>query len=150
VIVSITTLGSRHGVDAAAKGVVGYLADRSRQPTGGRSRSPDALHGKGPAAYYADSVEGPGRWMGSGVGPAFRSGTVTAVELERLLLGWDPASGAQLRATSPIRNVVKSPEPALAADADPVTLRVAARQLDSRSQHRHPDWAAPHRRASAD
>jgi conjugative relaxase-like TrwC/TraI family protein len=135
VIVSVTTLGSRHGVDAAAKGVVEYLAERSRQPTGGHGQRPDAPQGKGPAAYYADSVEGPGRWVGSGVGPAFRSGTVMAVQFERLLLGQDPASGAQLRTTARARNVGKPGDPAVAAVADPMTLREAASELAVHPSH---------------
>jgi conjugative relaxase-like TrwC/TraI family protein len=135
VIVSVTTLGSRHGVDAAAKGVVEYLAGRSRQPSRGHSQLADALHGNGPAAYYADSVESPGRWLGSGVGSAFRSGTVTAVGLERLLLGQDPASGAQLRTTTRACNVTESGDPAVAAGAEPMTLREAARLLGVHPSH---------------
>jgi conjugative relaxase-like TrwC/TraI family protein len=135
VIVSVTALGSRHGADSAAKGVVKYLAERSRQPTSARRQPPDAVISNGPGAYYADSVEGPGRWLGSGVGPAFGSGTVTAVELERLLLGQDPASGAQLRATTRAHSVDQSGDPALATGADPITLREAARQLGVHPSH---------------
>jgi hypothetical protein len=121
-------------VDAAAKGVVEYLAERSRQATGDRGQPLGVGHANGPAPYYADSVEGPGRWLGSGVGAAFCSGTVTRVELERMLLGQDPASGAQLMASARGRNGGKSAEQAV-ADAGPMTLREAARQLGVHPSH---------------
>src|SRR4051812_12241325 len=71
VIVSLTALGSRAGAATAARGVVVYWEGRARQRAGaGAGIDPVATGHRGPGAYYADSVEGPGRWFGHGVGPA--------------------------------------------------------------------------------
>jgi conjugative relaxase-like TrwC/TraI family protein len=111
VIVSVTALGSRDGDAAAAVArVVDYLDGRCPQPPG---RSPqwwqdnglDAQapcdHGLGSAStgavsYYADSVEGPGTWMGRGLAGFFPTGEVPRPELARMLLGQHPSSGRQL------------------------------------------------------
>jgi conjugative relaxase-like TrwC/TraI family protein len=111
VIVSVTALGSRDGDAAAAVArVVDYLDGRCPQPPG---RSPqwwqdnglDAQapcdHGLSPASngtvsYYADSVEGPGTWMGRGLAGFSPAGEVPRAELARMLLGQHPSSGRQL------------------------------------------------------
>ncbi len=112
-IVSVTVLGSRDGDATRAVGrVVDYLDGRSPAPAG---RSPDWWEdnnlaekaptphhelgvgaGDGAVAYYADSVEGPGTWMGRGLAGFAPSGQVDRDELSRLLSGQDPASGRQL------------------------------------------------------
>jgi conjugative relaxase-like TrwC/TraI family protein len=54
----------------------------------------------GPARYYADStVEGPGRWLGQGAPRLGLGGAVRREDLEALLRGEDPVSGAQLLET---------------------------------------------------
>lgn len=110
-IVSVTALGSRDGDAAGAVArVVSYLDGRAPCPPG---RSPawwdgndlDAKtpcpHGlaapeDGAVAYYADSVEGPGRWLGRGLVGFSPAGEVTRSELAAMLLGQHPATGAQL------------------------------------------------------
>ncbi|MDP9418085.1 MAG: relaxase domain-containing protein, partial [Actinomycetota bacterium] len=110
-IVSVTALGSRDGDAAAAVArVVDYLDGRCPQPPG---RSPqwwrdnglDAKapcdHGFGPASngtvsYYADSVEGPGTWMGRGLAGFSPGGEVSREQLGRMLFGQGPRSGRQL------------------------------------------------------
>ena len=116
VLVSVTTLGSRAGDAAGAAGaVLGYLEGRAtgrRGPERGGPKAPappDVPEASGPAAYYADSVEGPGTWTGHGVGGVTMEGTVAAAELRRLLLAQDPRTGTPLReittrvASSPAR-----------------------------------------------
>ncbi len=111
-IVSVTVLGSRDGNAAkAVAGVVNYLDGRSPAPAG---RSPEwwegkqelsskapCKHGLGGATdralgYYADSVEGPGTWLGRGLAGFSTAGGVARDELARMLLGQDPSSGRQL------------------------------------------------------
>jgi conjugative relaxase-like TrwC/TraI family protein len=111
VIVSVTALGSRDGDAAAAVArVVDYLDGRCPQPPG---RSPQWWqdngleakapfdHGLGPASngavsYYADSVEGPGTWMGRGLAGFSPAGEVSRAQLGRMLFGQEPRSGRQL------------------------------------------------------
>ncbi len=108
-IVSVTALGSRDGDAAAAVArVVDYLDGRCPQPPG---RSPqwwqdnglDAQapcdHGLGPASngavsYYADSVEGPGTWMGRGLAGFSPAGEVSREQLGRMLFARTPAPAA--------------------------------------------------------
>ncbi len=105
-IVSVTTLGSRAGDAAgAASRVVQYLDGRGACP-GGTHPQPmpdlpvvgdDAGDGAaGIVGYYADSVDGPGRWLGRGVGPVQLSGQIDPEQLRSVLLGQDPLSGDQL------------------------------------------------------
>jgi conjugative relaxase-like TrwC/TraI family protein len=60
---------------------------------------------------------------------------VTTIELERLLLGQDPTSGAHLTATTRARGVGQSADLSLAADSGPMTLRQAARRLGVHASH---------------
>ena len=50
----------------------------------------------GIAGYYADSLEAPGRWIGSGLGTLHRQGRVDANELEALLSGVHPDTGTEM------------------------------------------------------
>lgn len=107
---SVTALGTRGGdaVRAVAR-VVNYLDGRSPERAG---RSPEWWDDRdltdnapcelglrpaadGTLAYYADSVEGPGTWMGRGLAGFSPAGEVARAELERMLLGQDPVSGRQ-------------------------------------------------------
>jgi conjugative relaxase-like TrwC/TraI family protein len=47
--------------------------------------------------YYADSVEGPGRWFGGGSDALGLDGQVAPAHLERILSGEHPGTGATLR-----------------------------------------------------
>ena len=110
-IVSVTALGSRDGDAAGAVArVVDYLDGRAPCPPGRSAEWWDdndleakapCPHGLATAAdgalgYYADSVEGPGRWLGRGVAGFSPTGEVARAELEAMLLGRDPGSGKQL------------------------------------------------------
>src|SRR5690606_6893341 len=50
----------------------------------------------GPARYYADSSEGPGRWSGRGATAAGLTGTVDEADFASVLAGRDPATGRRL------------------------------------------------------
>ncbi len=100
VILSVTTLGSRDGRAAgAARAVVNYLDGRAVAPGG---RRPGELadvprpEGDGLVGYYADSVEGPGHWLGRGFAGVAPEGVVDPEQLYRVLLGQDPVTGDQL------------------------------------------------------
>lgn len=74
----VTPCGSNSkGVDAAAEDVIDYLLGKKS----GRNREvAELLHGPeidGQVSYYADSVEGPGRWRGSGAAFFGLSGEVS-------------------------------------------------------------------------
>ncbi|HSH23261.1 MAG TPA: MobF family relaxase, partial [Acidimicrobiales bacterium] len=111
VIVSVTVLGSRGGdAGAAVARVVDYLDGRAPERPGrstewweGRDLAGKAPceHGLGSIddaalAYYADSVEGAGTWLGRGLAGFSPNGEVARDELARMLFGQDPASGRQL------------------------------------------------------
>ena len=110
-IVSVTALGSRDGDAAGAVArVVSYLDGRAPCPPGrspewwdgnnldAKAPCPHGLEapGDGAVAYYADSVEGPGRWLGRGMAGFSPAGEVARSELAAMLLGKHPATGAQL------------------------------------------------------
>ena len=64
----------------------------------------------GAAAYYADSREGPGRWLGAGAAFQRLRGTVDRDAFQRVLEGrhpltrGSPGDGARFVATSPSRH----------------------------------------------
>ena len=72
-----------------------------------RSATQD-LAATGISGYYADSVEGPGRWIGEVAAQRGMTGTVNAAHLKALLAGHNsnsgdalvPAQGSAARATS--------------------------------------------------
>ncbi|MGH9014392.1 MAG: MobF family relaxase [Acidimicrobiia bacterium] len=93
-LVSITPLGSVQGdADHAATQVVGYLEGKV---DAGRRIQAHRSPGVGVGAYYADSVEGPGRWSGRGAAALGLEGTVDAQHLQDLLVGRRPGTGEQL------------------------------------------------------
>jgi len=90
--VSVTTLGSRDGnALAAAAKVIDYLDGRSPARAGAAAQplaGPPALDATGGiVGYYADSVEGPGMWLGRGMTGVRPSDQVDPDELRRVLLG---------------------------------------------------------------
>ena len=100
-IVRVTTLGAADGDAAgAATAVVKYLDGRA--PAAGGS-TPGALPNlppsdgtKGIVGYYADSVEGPGRWLGRGITGMRLDGQVDPEQFRRVLLGQHAVTGEQL------------------------------------------------------
>ncbi|MDP9419428.1 MAG: relaxase domain-containing protein, partial [Actinomycetota bacterium] len=110
-IVSVTALGSRNGDAAsAAARVVEYLDGRAPCAPGRSTEWWDdneladkapCHHGLGfPAdgalGYYADSVEGPGQWVGRGLAGFSPAGEVARSELQAMLLGRHPGTREQL------------------------------------------------------
>ncbi len=110
-ILSVTALGSRDGDAAGAVArVVDYLDGRTPCPPGrsaewwdenemkDKAPCPHGLGaaGEGALAYYADSVEGPGRWLGRGLAGFSPAGEVARAELEAMLFGRHPGTGEQL------------------------------------------------------
>jgi conjugative relaxase-like TrwC/TraI family protein len=93
VLVSVTPLGIRRGTpaDAAAR-VVNYVESKVQAGRRLAPSSPEAVGG-----YYADSVEGPGRWVGGGSDALGLSGQVAPEHLERVLVGEHPGTGDTLR-----------------------------------------------------
>ena len=90
---SITPIGAV-GTTAAgvARAVVEYLEGGTADPAA------TLLAGLNSAAvaYYADSVEGPGQWLGHGANHLGLSGPVGREAFASLLAGRDPATGARL------------------------------------------------------
>ncbi len=100
VLIRVTPLGTSAGATTAAgvaAGLVRYLHEGARPDPTARpdARAPgDGRSGVG--VYYADSVEGPGRWLGEGATRLGLAGTVDPQALEALLSGRDPATGQRL------------------------------------------------------
>ncbi len=99
-LVSVTALGaSPDRVRAAARDVVAYLrGDQATRLNQSGSQPPGATSQPSPGRYYTDSAERPGQWRGRGA--AGLGEEVTPEALERVLLGKDPVTGAQLVAPS--------------------------------------------------
>lgn len=100
-IVRVTTLGAADGNAAGAvNAVVKYLDGRATAPGGIHPSSlpelptPDGTTGI--VGYYADSVEGPGRWLGRGITGMRLGGEVHPEEFRRVLLGQHAVTGEQL------------------------------------------------------
>ncbi|MGH8983192.1 MAG: MobF family relaxase, partial [Acidimicrobiia bacterium] len=130
-LVKITPLGTAKGEprDAARKVVDYHLgkADAAGRTTTDRA-APDA---SGPRAYYADSLDSPGRWIGRGTPTLGLSHgeSVEPAEFEAVLLGRHPKLGAQLlSAQGSSARAARLGEPGL--DAGPwLSVRDAARSL---------------------
>ncbi len=100
-IVRVTSLGAADGnAVAAAHAVVKYLDGRATAPGGTHPGSlpelptPDGTTGI--VGYYADSVEGPGRWLGRGITGMRLTGEVHPEQFRRVLLGQHAVTGEQL------------------------------------------------------
>jgi conjugative relaxase-like TrwC/TraI family protein len=126
-LVSITPLGSRSGAAGAAATIVDYLEGRRAELPNGKTEPrvpPDA------AAYYADSVEGPGRWLGSGAADLELGDTVDADALRALLEGIHPHSGTTLTERRAARTQKEPPRRDLVSPNGPpdevLTLEQAA------------------------
>jgi conjugative relaxase-like TrwC/TraI family protein len=90
---TITPLGGAgRSVNQIVHAIVSYL-----QPAKAVEPVPDPPCGaSGPARYYADSSEGPGRWSGHGATAAGLVGTVVEADFASVLAGRDPATGRRL------------------------------------------------------
>lgn len=88
---TITPLGATGATSGGvAAAVVNYLEGARGDP------GPALLNGAGAGAYYADSREGPGRWIGAGAAFQNLAGGVRRDAFERVLDGRHPHSGARL------------------------------------------------------
>ena len=97
----MTTLGAADGDAAgAAKAVVRYLDGRAPAPGGAQPgplpNLPTPGGTQGIVGYYADSVEGPGRWLGRGITGMRLEGQVDTEQFRRVLLGQHAVTGEQL------------------------------------------------------
>jgi conjugative relaxase-like TrwC/TraI family protein len=93
---TITPIGAKgRTASSVAASVVGYLDSPSVDLGVGllAHRPPDASF---PVQYYADSVEGPGRWLGAGAETLGLVGVVDPGEFQRVLEGRHPHTGERL------------------------------------------------------
>ena len=98
-VTPIGASGSTPG--SVARAVVAYLEGGAVDPAaslllGAGTSSTAGGQAAGAVAYYADSMEGPGRWLGRGASALGLTGTVTREALSSVLTGRDPATGARL------------------------------------------------------
>jgi conjugative relaxase-like TrwC/TraI family protein len=87
-ICNVTVLGGTDSASAMAGRIVNYLEGLGWSKSGA---STDQV-----VSYYQSSVEGVGRWMGSGVAGLVYGGQVEATVLESLLAGVHPETGVEL------------------------------------------------------
>ena len=92
---TITPIGAKgRTASAVAASVVNYLDPPSLDLGAGLlARPADASF---PVEYYADSVEGPGRWLGTGADALGLIGVVDPGEFQRVLEGRHPHTGERL------------------------------------------------------
>jgi conjugative relaxase-like TrwC/TraI family protein len=96
---NVTPIGSaRLSAGQVAKAVVEYLAGAAEEiPAPGLTDPDDRSRAVDPAtAYYADSIEGPGGWLGHGASRLGLEGVVEHEALARVLEGRDPGTGERL------------------------------------------------------
>ena len=92
---TVTPLGAQSTtVSAVAKSVVDYLEGGRGDPGSALLREP--AQGDGAVRYYADSIEGPGRWIGAGAAYRKLDGAVDRDAFQRVLEGRHPATGERL------------------------------------------------------
>ncbi|MDZ7734463.1 MAG: relaxase domain-containing protein [Acidimicrobiia bacterium] len=89
---TITPLGGASAdVDRIVAGIVEYL-----HPKGATPPEPRSASHSGPSAYYADSGEEPGRWLGRSARAAGLVGQVHRQDFAKVLAGRDPHTGERL------------------------------------------------------
>lgn len=122
-LVSVTPLGVR-GADSAAAAiqVVNYVESKVQAAHRLANDSSDGVR-----AYYADSVEGPGRWVGEGSSALGLHGRVAAEHLERVLVGTHPGTRETLRKAANTTRRGPADLHAEGTAADVLTLPEAAR-----------------------
>jgi hypothetical protein len=122
-LVSITPLGSSDpDPGRAAIQVVRYVESKIQA---GQRIAPERTGGV--EAYYADSVEGPGRWLGGGTPRLGLAEQVHTDLLRKVLLGEHPGTGEPLATTRPTDSRIVDPD-AVSESADgELTFAEAAR-----------------------
>lgn len=99
---NVTPIGSgRLTAGQVAKAVVEYLAGVAKElPRPGVTEppafEPPTSDPDRAATYYADSIEGPGRWLGHGAAALGLGGTVEHTAFARVLEGRHPTTGERL------------------------------------------------------
>ncbi|MGH9137912.1 MAG: MobF family relaxase [Acidimicrobiales bacterium] len=99
---NVTPIGSgRLSAGQVAKAVVEYLAGVAQQPPGPGLTNPGGVEPPAPeldraSAYYADSIEGPGTWLGMGAAALGLEGVVDHTAFARVLEGRHPTTGERL------------------------------------------------------
>jgi conjugative relaxase-like TrwC/TraI family protein len=95
---TVTPLGgAARSVRQVVADVVEYLVPQGdRRPTPGTEPSEPATGVGGPARYYADRGDEPGRWLGKGAPGMGLSGQVDGDAFAKLLAGRHPSTGARL------------------------------------------------------
>ena len=98
---NVTPIGSgRLSAGQVAKAVVEYLAGVAQQlPAPGVTEPPQVDGPSDPdrtAGYYADSIEGPGTWLGMGTAALDLGGVVEHEAFARVLEGRHPVTGERL------------------------------------------------------
>ncbi len=93
---TVTPLGAAgRSVAGVAAAVVGYL-EGNEGDRGAALLAPESNGMNGAGRYYADSVEGPGRWLGAGAGFRHLSGVVDRESFQSVLEGRHPMTGERL------------------------------------------------------
>jgi hypothetical protein len=94
---TITPLGGAcRAAGRIVDAIVRYLQPRTREPIAPGPSHPAGDGDGGPARYYADSGEEPGRWRGRGARALGLTGEVTEADLAKVLAARDPLTGARL------------------------------------------------------
>lgn len=94
---TVTPLGAKSAsVGAVARSIVDYLEGGRGDPGPSLLAGPLGTSNAGAASYYADSIEGPGRWIGAGAEFRELTGVVEREAFERVLEGRHPATGERL------------------------------------------------------
>ncbi len=94
---TITPLGGAgRAVTTIVDAIVRYLTPRTLKPASPGLPGPGGGADAGPARYYADGGEEPGRWRGRGARALGLGGQVTKADLAKVLAGRDPVTAARL------------------------------------------------------
>jgi conjugative relaxase-like TrwC/TraI family protein len=94
---TITPLGGAgRAVTKIVDAIVRYLTPHTPVPPSAGLPGPGGGADAGPARYYADGGDEPGRWRGRGAQALGLAGQVTEADLATVLAGRDPATGARL------------------------------------------------------
>ena len=97
-MLKVTALGSNtQSAAGAASGVADYLLGKADDQERATAQLLSPVAGtEQQGRYYADSIEGPGQWLGHGAARLSLHGVVNREAFERVLSGRDPATGARL------------------------------------------------------
>lgn len=94
---TVTPIGaSGSSAASVARAVVDYLEGERGDPGAALMPTMGSAVGGGAVAYYADSIEGPGRWIGAGATHHGLVGTIERDSFQRVLEGRHPGTGERL------------------------------------------------------